>query len=140
MTFDITRRAAALALPALFLGTAMAAPLSVRHAGGMTSLPGAPRRAVVYDLGALDALHALGVPASAVAGVPRAQLPRYLDSFAQRPAAGGLFEPDYEALSRLAPDLIIVGGRSAGKAEVLGRIAPTLDLSLIHISEPTRPY
>lgn len=130
MTFDITRRAAALALPALFLGTAAAAPLSVRHAGGAASLPAAPRRAVVYDLGALDALHALGVPASAVAGVPRAQLPRYLDSFAQRPAAGGLFEPDYEALSRLAPDLIIVGGRSAGKAEVLGRIAPTLDLSV----------
>lgn len=47
MTFDITRRAAALALPALFLGTAVAAPLSVRHAGGVASLPGAPRRAVV---------------------------------------------------------------------------------------------
>ena len=110
----LTRRAFALGAPLLLgMGGARAA---------------APRRAVVYDLGALDIFHALGLP---VAGVPRAQLPAYLADYAARAeAAGSLFEPDYDALSRLRPDLVIVGGRSAARRETLARIAPTLDMSV----------
>lgn len=44
--------------------------------------------------------------------------------------AGTLFQPDYEALSNIQPDLIIVGGRSAAKQDVLNKIAPTLDFSV----------
>ena len=44
--------------------------------------------------------------------------------------AGTLFQPDYEALSQIKPDLIIVGGRSAAKQDVLSKIAPTLDFSV----------
>lgn len=110
----LTRRAFALGAP-LLLG-----------AGGAQAA--APRRAVVYDLGALDIFHALGLP---VAGVPRAQLPAYLAGYAARAEpAGSLFEPDYDALSRLRPDLVIVGGRSAARRDTLAKIAPTLDMGV----------
>lgn len=88
----------------------------------------APRRAVVYDLGALDIFHALGLP---LAGAPKAQLPGYLADYAARAeVAGSLFEPDYDVLSRLRPDLVIVGGRSAARRDTLAKIAPTLDMGV----------
>lgn len=87
-----------------------------------------PRRVVAYDLGALEILQALDIPA---AGGPKAQLPEYLADYTARyTAAGSLFEPDYDALSKIRPDLVIVGGRSAAKAETLGKLAPVLDFSV----------
>lgn len=89
----------------------------------------APRNAVVYDLASLDTMQALGIP---VVGVPKAQYPAYMAGYgdAKYAVAGSLFEPDYDALSQIKPDLIIVGGRSAAKADVLGKVAPTLNLSV----------
>ncbi|MCV2219510.1 siderophore ABC transporter substrate-binding protein [Thauera sp. Sel9] len=114
-----------IAVPAL---AAQPVTVALTHAKGTTEVPAAPKRVVVYDLGALDTLQALGVP---VAGGPKAQMPGYLQDYASRYAvAGSLFEPDYEALSSIKPDLIIVGGRSSAKLEILGRIAPTLDMSI----------
>lgn len=88
-----------------------------------------PERAVVYDLATLDTMQTLGIP---VAGVPKAQFPAYLAGYgdAKYTVAGSLFEPDYDALSKIQPDLIIVGGRSSAKAEVLGKVAPTLDFGV----------
>ncbi len=105
------------------------APIAIAHAKGVTRVPAAPQRVVVFDLGALDTMHTLGLP---VAGVPKAQFPDYLQGYAaaRYPVAGSLFEPDYEALSRIRPDLIIVGGRSAAKYELLRKIAPTVDFSV----------
>ncbi|MBV2163765.1 MAG: ABC transporter substrate-binding protein [Comamonas sp.] len=88
----------------------------------------APQRVVAYDLGALEILQALGIPA---AGGPQAQFPAYLADYTARyTVAGSLFEPDYDALSKIRPDLIIVGGRSAAKAQTLGKLAPVLDFSV----------
>lgn len=118
----------ATAVPAL--ATAQAASThTVVHAQGSTPVPAAPLRVVVYDLGALDAMQALGIP---VRGVPKAQFPHYMAGYgdAKYAVAGSLFEPDYEALSQIKPDLIIVGGRSAAKYEVLNKIAPTVDFSV----------
>ena len=88
-----------------------------------------PKRVVVYDLATLDTMQALGIP---VAGVPKAQFPEYLASYgaAKYTVAGSLFELDYDVLSKIKPDLIIVGGRSAAKKDVLGKVAPTLDFSV----------
>lgn len=88
-----------------------------------------PQRVVVYDLATLDTMHALGIP---VAGVPKAQFPAYMAGYgdARYTVAGTLFQPDFDVLSQIKPDLIIVGGRSAAKAEVLGKVAPTLDFSV----------
>src|SRR5690606_3869675 len=87
------------------------------------------KRVVVYDLATLDIMHALDIP---VTGVARAQYPAYLSKYADAKyqTAGSLFEPDYAALSRIQPDLIIVGGRSSARYDVLSKIAPTLDFSL----------
>lgn len=103
--------------------------VTVHHAKGSTEVVRAPQRVVVFDLTALDAMHTLGLP---VAGVPKAQLPDYLRSYAapRYTVAGSLFEPDYDALSRLRPDLIIVGGRSSAKFELLSKMAPTVDFSV----------
>lgn len=103
---------------ALCAGTAMAAQPAA-----------APQRVVVYDLATLDTMQALDIP---VAGVPKAQFPAYMAGYgdAKYTVAGSLFQPDYEVLSKIQPDLIIVGGRSAAKAEVLGKVAPTLDFSV----------
>lgn len=113
--------------PATWAGTSQT--VAVAHASGVTQVPAKPLRVVVYDLGALDAMHTLGLP---VAGVPKAQLPDYLSSYAapRYTVAGSLFEPDYDALSRLRPDLIIVGGRSSAKYELLSKLAPTVDFSV----------
>ncbi|QXZ09189.1 siderophore ABC transporter substrate-binding protein [Comamonas sp. Y33R10-2] len=102
--------------------------ITVQHAKGETTVPLAPKRVVVYDLASLDTMQALSLP---VAGVPKANFPAYMAGYANAKykVVGSLFEPDYEALSELRPDLIVVAGRSASKYETLSKIAPTLDLS-----------
>jgi iron complex transport system substrate-binding protein len=140
MRFATTRRRFSLRLSAAVMacacgaGAMAASPektaaLQIRHAKGVTQLPATPQRVVVYDVGSLDTMHTLGLP---VAGVAKAQFPDYLQAYtnAQVPAAGTLFEPDYDALSQIRPDLIIVGGRSAAKFETLSKIAPTVDFTI----------
>lgn len=121
--------AVALAGSAWAATAAQPSSVTVHHAKGSTEVVRAPQRVVVFDLTALDAMHTLGLP---VAGVPKAQLPDYLSSYAapRYTVAGSLFEPDYDALSRLRPDLIIVGGRSSAKYELLSKLAPTVDFSV----------
>lgn len=41
-----------------------------------------------------------------------------------------LFEPDYEAVHALRPDLVIVAARSAPRQAALAKIAPTIDLTV----------
>lgn len=125
------RRIFAVALAATLSASAVMAqsPVTVQHAKGSTQVPAAPKRVVVYDLATLDAMQALGIP---VTGVPKAQFPAYMAGYADNKytVAGSLFAPDYEVLSQIQPDLIIVGGRSAGKYDILSKIAPTIDLSV----------
>ena len=138
MNFLTSRRHLAIALaavawglsgPLLAAAPAQPAQITVQHAKGTATVPFKPQRVVVYDLAALDVMHSLQLP---VAGVAQAQYPDYLAAYGKAPyqAAGSLFIPDYEALSRIQPDLIVVAGRSAAKYEVLSKIAPTLDLSV----------
>ena len=124
-----TMVAFAVAGSALAAAAAEPATITVHHAKGSTKVARAPQRVVVFDVTALDAMHSLGLP---VAGVPKAQWPDYLRGYsaARYTVAGSLFEPDYDALSRLRPDLIIVGGRSSAKYELLSQLAPTVDFSV----------
>lgn len=105
-----------------------AAPLEVEHAQGTTTLEARPARKVVFDLAALDNMHALGVEAAAV---PDARFPAHLSQYGddRYPKVGSLFEPDLEAVRALEPDLIIVGDRSSPAFEALSAIAPTIDLT-----------
>jgi iron complex transport system substrate-binding protein len=104
-----------------------AAPIEVVHRQGTTTLEVPPARTVVFDLAVLDHMDALGVDA---VGVPDARFPAHLARYGGEAVAkvGTLFEPDLDAVRALAPDLIIVGGRSARQREALSAIAPTIDL------------
>lgn len=113
----------ALALPA------EADDIVIKHKQGEATLAGTPAKVIVFDVASIDTLDALGVE---IAGVPGGKKPAHLkkyegDGYAK---VGTLFEPDYEAVSAAAPELIIVGGRSAAKYADLARIAPTIDLTV----------
>lgn len=102
--------------------------VQVETAAGQVGVGAEPSKVVALDFAALDTLGALGVP---VAGRPDFVPPHYLaDMLAGVPAVGTLFEPDFEALAVMAPDLIFAGGRSQTQVPALARLAPTLDMTI----------
>ncbi len=103
--------------------------VTITHAQGETTVTKNPETVVVFDYSALDTLDQLGVP---VAAVPQETLPPFLEKYRgdAYENAGTLFEPDYELVNQLRPDLIIVGGRSAGVYADLAEIAPTIDVTV----------
>ncbi len=103
--------------------------VTITHPQGETPVTKNPETVVVFDYSALDTLDQLGVP---VAALPKQSLPPFLEKYGDEAYenAGTLFEPDYELVNRLQPDLIIVGGRSAAVYEDLAKIAPTIDVTV----------
>ncbi|MBX3184560.1 MAG: siderophore ABC transporter substrate-binding protein [Polyangiaceae bacterium] len=108
---------------------APAAPgtLTIKHGQGETVVPKHPKRVVVFDPVALDMLDALGVE---VLGVPDNLLPPHLKAYEGEKylKLGTRFEPNYEAVSKAKPDLVISGSRSSPKYPDLAKIATTIDL------------
>jgi len=133
LTFAAT--AAVLALTACGQGATAgsedkaAGTVSITHAQGTQDVPLNPKKVYTFDLGVLDTLNVLDVP---VAGVPQANLPAALKEYGSKDVAniGTMKEPDFEAISAGAPDLIIISGRTAGSYTELSKIAPTIDLSV----------
>lgn len=103
----------------------------VTHPQGETTVAKNPQTVVVFEYSALDTLDQLGVE---VAGVPQSSVaPPFLSKYADSDAyanVGTLFEPDYEKVNDLQPDLIIIGGRSSATYPELSKIAPTIDVSV----------
>ena len=98
--------------------------MKVTHELGETTVTKNPETVVVFDMGTLDTLDQLGVE---VAAVPHDGLPSYLSKYESTTAnAGGLKEPDFEAISELAPDLILISTRQAEAYDQLSEIAPTV--------------
>jgi len=139
MTFSVTRRQAMgrLGQWGVVLGLAGSAgagwaadTVTVKDNTGSVNVPFQPKTVLVLDLSALDIIQALGAQ---VQGIPNQKLPpllaRYADS-AKYPQIGSLFEPDYEKIKALKPDLIIAGNRSLPKIEELRKFAPVLDITL----------
>jgi iron complex transport system substrate-binding protein len=123
----------AAAFTAAVAAAILAAPLSaqtvtVDTATGPVELPHRPEAVVAFDVSAIDTLTALGVT---LAGVPA---PIFLETLERATAdaarVGTLFEPDFEALAAMAPDLIVAGGRSSAQVAPLSRIAPTADMTI----------
>ncbi|MHA6300092.1 siderophore ABC transporter substrate-binding protein [Devosia sp. CAU 1758] len=127
MTFSRTAAVLVAGLVAL-ASPVLAQEITVTHAQGETTLPGVPVKVVSFDFAAIETLEALGIE---IAGLPGSNLPAHLEKYASDDYAkvGSLFEPDYEALAALEPDLIIVAGRSSTAYPDLAKIAPTVDLS-----------
>lgn len=119
-------------VPALLLAFSLpvaAASLTIKHGQGQTQVEQNPKTVAVLDWSTLDTLAALGVEAQ---GIPTSTLlpsvlPQYADAKFVR--IGTLFEPDFEALKNLKPDLIILGRRAAGHFEEASKYGPTLDLT-----------
>ncbi|MCW5696445.1 MAG: siderophore ABC transporter substrate-binding protein [Bauldia sp.] len=124
-------RRGAMALALLLASAAMAAAqeVTISHVQGETTVPVDPQTVVTFDLAALDTLTAFGV---AVDGVPVIGMPDYLAQYEGDAVAkvGTLFEPDYEAVNALAPDLIIVAARSGPALPQLAAIAATIDITV----------
>lgn len=99
--------------------------MTITHLLGETTVEKSPESVVVFDFGTLDTLDALGVE---VAGVPQTNIPSYLSKYKgdDFENAGGLKEPDFEAINAMDPDLIIISGRQAELYEEFEAIAPTI--------------
>lgn len=117
-----------------FLAAAMAAfasaaaAVEIETARGVVDVAERPGRVAVFDVAAIDTLNGLGVE---IAGLPDnlyIDELRHLGDDAE--TVGTLFEPDLEALSALAPELVIVGGRSATQLDAVSRVAPAVDMTL----------
>lgn len=119
--------------------------ITIEHTQGTTVVPINPNNVVVFNTATLDTIDALGIQ---VVGIPKTgvPLPSFLEKYKgnEYMNAGTLFEPDYEALSNLKPDLIIAGGRTVDAYNKLSEIAPTIALvvdnkdfvnSLVHRTE-----
>lgn len=100
--------------------------ITVTHQLGETVVPKNPEKVVVFDFGVLDTLDKLGV--EAVTAVPTDSVPEYLAKYQgeEYENAGTLFEPDFEKIYDIQPDLIIISGRAQEAYEDLSDIAPTL--------------
>ncbi len=103
--------------------------LNIKHAQGLTQVQKLPKTVAVLDWSTLDTMAVLGVQAQ---GIPNSNiLPPMLSQYkdARFVRVGTLFEPDYEALKNLKPDLIILGRRAAGHYAEVAKFGPTLDLT-----------
>ena len=117
-----------IAAAALFAAPAFAETITVKTYADPTEVPVNPQVVAVYDIGALDSISALGVK---VQGVARPYFASYLDGAVEgTEQIGSFFEPDFEALAALGPDLIVGGGRAQKFGEDFARIAPTVDMSI----------
>ncbi|RXZ84085.1 siderophore ABC transporter substrate-binding protein [Paenibacillaceae bacterium] len=103
--------------------------ITVTHQLGETQVSVNPQKVVVFDFGVLDSLNKLGVE---VTGVPQANIPPYLKQYedSKYQNVGSLKEPDFEKISEIAPDLIIISGRQSDSYDELTKLGPTIYLGV----------
>ena len=93
-------------------------PVSITDAQGRTvEVPANPKTVVAIDWSVIRTLTDLGVEVDAVPK-PNSALPADLAKYEKATQVGTLFEPDYEAIAAMNPDLVIVGSRS-GTPEIV---------------------
>lgn len=120
-------RGAALAV-LTFAAPAFAGTLTIDTAKGPVEVTANPDRIVAMDVAVIDTLSALGVtPAGIVSPLYVSFLDDQMDGAR---TVGTLFEPDFEKIAALGPDLIILGGRSSSQAGPLSSLAPVVDMTI----------
>ena len=90
---------------------------------GEVEIPLNPERVAVFDMAILDSMDSLEIEAEYA--VPTANLTASLSKYETAVNAGGIKEPDLEAVYEFEPDLIIISGRQNTFYEELSKIAPT---------------
>lgn len=103
--------------------------LVITHQLGETTVTKNPEKIVVFDFGILDTLDKLGIE---VTGVPQANIPPYLAKYehSKYVNVGSLKEPDFEKISEINPDLIIISSRQQEAYEELTKLGPTIYLGV----------
>lgn len=103
--------------------------ITITHELGETEVKKNPEKVVVFDFGVLDSLKELGID---IAGLPKMAIPPYLSEFEDEKYenVGSLKEPDFEKLSEIGPDLIIISTRQAELYDQFEEIGPTIYLGL----------
>ncbi|MEM8950065.1 MAG: siderophore ABC transporter substrate-binding protein [Pseudomonadota bacterium] len=102
--------------------------MTVETYRGPKTVATSPGTIAVFDMAALDSLEALGIKADGV--IDQIYLPFLEDAAENTVSVGSLFEPDFEAVNALQPDLIIAGGRSHEEVPNLAELAPTIDMTI----------
>lgn len=100
--------------------------VEIVHRLGKTKIKKIPGKIVVLDIGAVETLRELQVKP---AGIPKKFMPNYLDDLkndAQVADVGSVIEPDFESISTLNPDLILISTRQERFYKELSDIAPTI--------------
>lgn len=99
--------------------------LTIEHDLDTTVVNKNPSNVIVFDFGVLETLDVFGVP---VLGVAKASLPSHLSKYdsSEYENIGSLFEPDFEGIYAMKPELIIISGRQSDLYDELSDIAPTI--------------
>lgn len=105
--------------------------VTIEHSQGKTDVPDNPQKVVVFNIATLDIMDALNIPVTAV---PQSDVhfPDFLSKYSDKAYTnvGTLFEPNYEVLSSIQPDVIVAGGRTNDVYNKLSEIAPTIALNI----------
>ena len=97
-------------------------------ARGKVNVAAVPAKVAVFDIAAVDTLDRLGIKMD---GLPsKLYVPELSGLLGNAEPVGDIFEPDLEALNALAPDLIIIGGRSSTKLDAVSKVAPSIDMTM----------
>jgi ABC-type Fe3+-hydroxamate transport system substrate-binding protein len=123
-------------------------PAAVRHRYGTTTVPTAPRRVVTLGQTDHDAVIALGVVPTAVAGFVGGSYspvrPWNAGAFPTKPPVLNMQEIEFEKVATLRPDLIlaVMSGVTRGDYAKLSAIAPTVAQPVDHEdwAVPYRPH
>lgn len=105
---------------------------TVTDNNGEVELDAMPEKIVVLDYSVLDVIDSLGKGDSVVLTPTNNNPPAFAEEYADTAEAGGMSEPDLEAIASAEPDVILMGARTAREpslVEELGKIAPALDYS-----------
>ena len=108
--------------------SAQSSNVTIETARGEATIAAKPEKLIVMDMAALDTLDLLGAKPI---GVPDKLYVSHLQHLAEgTEVVGSLFEPDFETINALEPDLVVIGGRSAKQYDMLSQIAPTIDMTI----------
>lgn len=102
--------------------------ITVKHSKGETIVPIGAKKAVVFDMSILDTIDTLNIEVELA--VPTGSVPAYLSKYETAVNAGGIKEPDMEAIYTFKPDVIFISGRQSDYYEELNKIAPTVYVDL----------
>ncbi|BBF43878.1 iron compound ABC uptake transporter substrate-binding protein [Lachnospiraceae bacterium KM106-2] len=99
--------------------------ITIEHSKGTTKITTGVKKAVVFDMSIVDTMQELGIDTELA--VPQDSIPTYLKEYTKDAVnAGGIKEPDMEAIYSFEPDVIFISGRQEGYYEELSKIAPTV--------------